>query len=368
MAKDYSIRGISVLSFDYDGCLADRGTDILSKNEKLIKDLKENPALDRIVFIGSNRQSKQDDDKNTYGNENGSSYIHIPRISLALEATFDPFLLADVYNEASPGTAFSEATDSTHGPTHKGWLHDESKITLIYCQMQKIAVENPLATIDFEFYDDKEDILLGLQTFFLENKHLIPANTRLHLYQYDGSNKVTVCEPIAGTGRVNQQYAQTIRAFGDVVLTFAESQGSLCNTDGNDATPVEIKKALYNANFVFNANNYKDHLVRAHDSAVSLSAHFFIDIVAANKMKVLAGIFIVAGLAALTVGTLGIGGVIAALAGTAAIATASLGGAAIVGGLAAGFFGLFAPQGLEKRSASLPLLDTPPPAGSEIVI
>ncbi len=47
------------------------------------------------------------------------------------------------------------AIDKNYKGGHSDWLFDETKATIIYAQMHKIANENPNEEIVFDFYDDR---------------------------------------------------------------------------------------------------------------------------------------------------------------------------------------------------------------------
>lgn len=340
---------IRVLSLDYDGCLSRKNflNDIVEHNPDLISAFKKNSTdYDQtIVFIGSNRQSKRDDDKNSQNNGNGSSYEHIPLFAEAIGAEFDPFLVSDVYNNAKPGTAFQEIKANLGNDSfkHKGWLHDPSKISVIYSQMQKIASEHPGDQIDFEFFDDKEDILNKLHAFFTQNSHLIPNQIKLKLHHYAG-NEITPREPISGTGNlVNVDYAESIRRFGNRVLAQLAESRDLYTTTGDVADVQSIQDEQYNCNVeICVYTKYSDDFILMLTESQPLSTNFLIDILASKGMKIIADVALVAGLAALVVGTLGMGGVIAALAGTTGTVVAALGASAVVGGGALELFSFFA--------------------------
>lgn len=358
---------IRVLSLDYDGCVSRRGFhgDISEHNPALISAIQRNNNDYRktIVFIGSNRQSKRDDDRNARNNSNGSSYQYIPLFADAIDAEFDQFLVSDAYNNAKPGTAFQEALANLENDNfkHKGWLHDKSKISVIYLQMQKIASEYPDEKVDFEFFDDKGDILDGLQEFFTQNSHLIPCQIKLKLHHYAGE-EITPRALIIGTGNfVNADYAKSIRRFGDNVLAKLAAQGDLYSVTGDKVGPQTIQDEQYNCGVEISVKNYVDDFVSIHTDIVNthspanpLSANFLIDILASKEMKIIAGVAIVAGLAALVVGTLGIGGVIAALAGTVGIVLAAVGATTAVGGGALELFSFFASK---PENNTLPLDD-----------
>jgi hypothetical protein len=348
---------IRILSLDYDGCLARRDfhNNIVEHNQSLISELKikSSDYAKTIVFIGSNRQSKRDNDRNSRNNNNGSSYHYIPLFCEAIKAEFNPFLLADIYNNAESGTAFREATDESKDSNfnHKGWFHDTSKISIIYSQIQKIAVENPEDEIDFEFYDDKENIIEDLYQFFSQNRQLIPARVNLNLYQYLGEKPVDK-PTIAGNGNfVNHHYAESIKKFGDTVLTTLSSKNSLYSVMGAQVDLATVQSDQYNCGTLFAVKDYIADFVSANNPPEPLSANLFINILASKEMKIFAGIMVVAGLLALMIGSLGIGGVIAALAGTAAIVTTTVGGSVFIGGSALGLLGIFAPKSTENPTS-----------------
>lgn len=109
----------------------------------------------------------------------------------------DKFLLADVYGEETDcksswedrtpladGTSFTRALDREYKGQHGDVLSDLYKLTIIYAQMHKVANENPGERIIFDFYDDQEDILIELQSFFEIYNDLIPIGMTLRLNQY----------------------------------------------------------------------------------------------------------------------------------------------------------------------------------------
>jgi hypothetical protein len=193
-----------VYSFDFDGSLAHIGflsakqKNILAVNREFLESLKAstNP---KIAFVGSNRQSVPDDFSNSHADERGSCFPAIAAVSKELDAVLDELLLSDIYNDLPDGTSFKWAMDHTNANNKdynltdltliKGspnWIHDESKLTLIYAQIHKVASEHPNDTIHFNFFDDREDLLDNLHTYFSKYPELIPSNVTLKLKQYRG--------------------------------------------------------------------------------------------------------------------------------------------------------------------------------------
>ena len=249
---------IRVASFDMDGCLLHRAkaktpakagaanppvepyTSIIADNRSLLEGIKgtKHNYSETIIFLGTNRQSKAIDDLNAEKYEKGLSAIPaIKTVSEYLEATLDKFMMADLYGSSSQdsnwrykaplpsGTSFDQAIENTSaGVTHADWVFDESKASLIYAQMHKIASEHPQDTIVFDFYDDRGDILVGLNTFFSQHPELIPEKLTLQLHHYagntpienftiqEGANKRDITlNPIAGRGEVDPNYGETVR-------------------------------------------------------------------------------------------------------------------------------------------------------------
>lgn len=65
-------------------------------------------------------------------------------------------------------------------------MDDESKVSLLFAQMQLASMQNPNDDIVFNFYDDRQDIVEGLQKFYTEHPELIPKNVTLNLVGYTG--------------------------------------------------------------------------------------------------------------------------------------------------------------------------------------
>lgn len=231
MAK---IRGISI---DLDGCflgysfLNNIEAGVVEANRELIDILLENSSQyqSTTLFVGSNRQSIYDDCVNATSNKNGSGYPRVKQIAKAIRARLDKFLLTDLYNDLPDGTTFKKAFDYLdenqwgYSPGDKSeheWLHDKSKLTILCAQMYKLSSENSGDEIDFDFYDDKEEILQNLHALFERHPELIPPNVKLNLFRYAGpvdSSNLKI-EPliqpypsIQGRGIINHHFRETIK-------------------------------------------------------------------------------------------------------------------------------------------------------------
>lgn len=242
-----------VYSFDFDGCLANiaflssKQRDILTANRDLLN-LIQLSDHNKVVFVGSNRQSIPDDYTNSGADERGSCFPAIQTISQELKAALDDFLLSDIYHDLPDGTSFKQALkyltqnnkDYTAGKTLElkscpNWIHDESKLTLLYAQIHKIASEHPNDEIRFNFFDDREDLLNNLHACFSKYPDLIPRNVTLNLKKYRGpidrSDKpiepqIVDYPSIQGTrSQYDANYRQTVKLIAAVTIEKMTQQG-----------------------------------------------------------------------------------------------------------------------------------------------
>ncbi|QRN04620.1 hypothetical protein GH742_12485 [Legionella sp. MW5194] len=159
-----------------------------------------------ILLIGSNRQNPHIDLKNGTGAEYppGSVFPRMEAFADQVGGTFNPFLLTDL--EASKpdiGSTYRRFKEkdylrengsykdevSPNQLNNDGFLlqkDDESKVSLLYAQMQLAAMDHPNDDIEFNFYDDRKDIAEPLFAFFQKNPELIPKNVRLNVIGYSG--------------------------------------------------------------------------------------------------------------------------------------------------------------------------------------
>lgn len=262
------IRGIG---FDFDGSLAvrDQKGNIIEVNGALLDSIKaENNKYEKtVVFCASNRQSASDDLYNAKVNGNGSCYIQIKEVSDYLEAEFDPFLLADLYNDLESGTTFKQACsllndydydeEKFNNTKQPEWLRDESKLSLLLAQIHKLASENPNDEIEFFFYDDRQDILDALSEFFKDKKNwqYLPKNLKaLHLVPYPPienkeNNTPLSYEPIRGTGKIRFDFVRMIKKMATACISqFIKSQ-KFCPANADTTEAVTNFKEAEQADF-----------------------------------------------------------------------------------------------------------------------
>lgn len=106
----------------------------------------------------------------------------------------------------------------------------KDKLDIIYFQIQKMAEKYPDANIEFNFMDDRPDILQKLAVFYSSHRDLIPKNVTLHLYEYSDTKHLPPTlykipplrqyrsqaaaapeNPIRGTGEYNPSYKAVLK-------------------------------------------------------------------------------------------------------------------------------------------------------------
>lgn len=224
---------IRVLSFDFDGCLFHE--DYSSNEQNVIKSNK--PFLNRIYqenqefkkvysLIGSNRQSFSTDYTNAKLNKTGSCFPALQQLSVYLGTSMDTFLLADIFGDLPEGTSFKRATNEDE-KEHSPYLFDDTKVTVLYAQIHRIANKHPNEEIIFDFYDDRGngahgrrvDLLEQLKSFYGKYPGLIPTNVTLRLHQYAGKEVNPIANgEIKGTGFIDENYKQTVKELSNQAI------------------------------------------------------------------------------------------------------------------------------------------------------
>lgn len=246
---------LKVYSFDFDGCLfnyhylSSKIKDLSESNKELFASLKKGTGDSNIVFIGSNRQSLSDDLINSRQDDRGSCFPMLDLLCKELNAKPDTFLMTDLYNNLPAGHSFEQALKSllpksslynldevNKNKPFQDWIHDESKLTVVYAQMHKIASENPLEPIEFNFYDDREDILDGLKTYFSRYPETIPPNITLKLHRYKGTKNLdnSNIDPLIASyaslygnnrSKIDSEYRTTVKTMAAVTIEKLTAQG-----------------------------------------------------------------------------------------------------------------------------------------------
>ena len=205
---------------------------VISSNQMLLDKMKKQQTEGNyskvIMAIGSNRQDYAVDYLNSHNN-NGvrvteSVFSAIESIATHLGAEYDPTTMADITKSRPDGvTAYLIQENKINDPNSPEWVFDNTKTSILYAQMQKVANAHPGDEITYNFYDDNTDILASLQTIFKKFPHLIPNNVTLQLHTYNGS-LLTDKAPIAGTGRINADYRNTVNNMGTLITSVSSAR------------------------------------------------------------------------------------------------------------------------------------------------
>jgi hypothetical protein len=311
---------IIVASIDYDGCLSHPGyqqaledfpdkpmPDVLMDNNPIIMEfLRSKHPL--ILMNGSNRQDVRTDFSNSNNSRGaiGSYFSMLEAIGEKIgEGTVvSPFVLTDLYADKEDGYASERAkklhTIAPHqyppGSTVNGfkgepeWSFDDQKVSIVYAQIQKLSLAHPDDEIEYNFIDDREDILSSVVNFFAQHPEMIPGNVTLKIQRYYNANtdskstqaimkleeKVlppSISEHSTST-KANPLYKETLKAWAQ---TWARKKKDWDNAiQGEEDNPKDFRRAYNN-------------LASEHQIFFKQSQTLFTQI-AANISPVLAGI------------------------------------------------------------------------------
>ncbi|OGT36714.1 MAG: hypothetical protein A3F12_00325 [Gammaproteobacteria bacterium RIFCSPHIGHO2_12_FULL_38_14] len=277
-----SRRKIIGYGIDADGCAYGSRSDteevktieyLMRENTMLLEAIKIAASVKNqtvIVMSGSSRQSLYYEIVNagavcnvrradkTEVNRGGTGFFCLDLAAIVdrlytthPEISHDPFLMADIWlPDKQPGDHFREikrdhsvsaegfrnrakTTDKVEGKLEVARSavtaipYDNTKLSILYAQMHKIASENPDADIEFNFYDDKNagdpaansvGILQELKAFFNKHPDLIPHNVTLNLHHYR-NHQAQSNQPIAtikGTGLIDYEYKKNTKAMIEI--------------------------------------------------------------------------------------------------------------------------------------------------------
>lgn len=212
---------IRVLSFDFGGCLFNLNSlgqqDVIEANRILLENLREQEANYERTYtlIGSERQS-HDIELVSSRHYPGAKFAFPAARQVAnfLGAELDTFLLADIYGDLPAGASFARsrlAVKQQKQFEHADWIFDETKATILYAQMHRIANAHPGEEIIFDFYEDRSEVISALKQFYRRNPTMMPHNVSLRLNKYDGSQLPGQPAIIQGTGFIDANYRQTVK-------------------------------------------------------------------------------------------------------------------------------------------------------------
>ena len=287
---------INLKLFDIDGCLYRydyeriddgpyrmieiKGTPIenwlLKANKELFTDsiaeIKK-ARFDKVILgYGTNRQSRDIDAWNAEFNELDSLAPALPLVQshfqnqLDCPVVIDPLLLADIYGSRKNGESYEailkEKYKKMSSLKHAFTMFDHTKVSLIYTFIHRTATLHPDAQIVADFYDDKHDaILQPILQFFTRNPDLLPRNTTLNLFDYDG--RIHRAYKVEGKGDIDTHYDWSLRYLCS--KTYFLTNGP--HQDRKIKTAEELKK--YHEEDHYHA---KDHAV-----AMQIGGNFDVD-------------------------------------------------------------------------------------------
>jgi hypothetical protein len=232
---------VLVFSIDFDGCLGHQefyetqDCDLIKANQPFLHYLADlgRTYEDKVLMIGSSRQSSFIDFMSQKGNRQLlRCFPYYLQIAGFLGIHFDSLLMADVYANLAPGTAynlelavdypFKDKDDfskyhmkalafqaSQRSPVPPDAFCDVSKVSLIYAQVHKMAHKYYPNLVVFKFFDDDLKNLNGIYAIFHRYPDLLPLNLRLDLCQYDG-DELKDLYSLQGSGALDQDFYQTV--------------------------------------------------------------------------------------------------------------------------------------------------------------
>ena len=215
---------IHVTSFEFDNSLfssdyytSERAKDLVRMNEQLFTELAKSRDnyTQAFTFIGAYSQDPL-----------SVPLTAITQVAKQLKAEFDPLLMADVYNDLPYGTAYYQATQAhaSHNPNiHAQWPEDPSKITILYAQLHKMAIEHPDAQITFDFYEGNKVICDNLLHFMHKHPELIPHNINLRINHYQNGT-LSQHPPVVGKGPTDSNFRQTVKDMHHVLIQSNEKE------------------------------------------------------------------------------------------------------------------------------------------------
>lgn len=224
----------SCVGFDWDGSLLNefffnsKDSDVIRSNEPMLAALKKEMAQckKKQVDIMSLRQCVGDDNSNACINQTGSIYPQHLRVSKYLGAKAGKFLMPDLYHDLKSGKTFKEARfllqkgtmdydkKKIEAKPPADWLHDRSKLTILYAMVHRFAKAHPKGCNNYYFYDDDETVLDQLHDYFADYPQLLPHNTTLHLRLYKGAQEEPFFKSyrsIVGMGKIDKKYGETVK-------------------------------------------------------------------------------------------------------------------------------------------------------------
>ncbi|WP_392537016.1 hypothetical protein [Legionella sp. 227] len=261
LAIDDGLFNLNYAQANHENYTKHLGNAVLVHNKAFLDTLREqNKSFSSVyAFIYSNRQSYYVDVASVGSNLRfkGSAFSAIETVCDDLAIVFDPFLLADLYNDLPYGTAFNKAIAEVKNENyllypdcedHPTCPFDHDKTALLLAQLQKAAVDaaakHPGEEIIFDLFDSHHQTLEYTKWFFSENKHLIPKGVTLNLNHYDGG-KPTLESSIDGEGGVLFNFAKHVKKLLETSTSCRDEYAKLFIHPENPNTLMDIVAQYY---------------------------------------------------------------------------------------------------------------------------
>lgn len=230
---------LDAFSVDFDGCLIATYAlgsltpkEIIDANQSLLNffsaKIRADNSPESILMVGTNRQSYMHDHNSSQLNRSCSCFPVYIELHKQFQEKIKPIpckldrhLITDTAHHRPSGESFNRAMRMEE-KNHLDCILDGSKVTLLYLQMHKLAVEHPGKKINYHFFDDNVEILNQLNQTFRNHPDLLPANITLNLFKYWLPN-ITTVSPIQGTGPTDTKYAETLNRLWNQTGTLHEN-------------------------------------------------------------------------------------------------------------------------------------------------
>ena len=149
-----------------------------------------------IFYNGSSRQNEDSDKKNSWNNSNGMLKENYPELTKKKgwnynRKTINPSNIPPIYSSYVFGllrrrneflTQYNPFSKDFHGMKEDIAL----KIAILAAQLDDAARKySKNKPFDFHFFDDRIDVIQGLNAYFSEHPDKIPSGITLHLRQFD---------------------------------------------------------------------------------------------------------------------------------------------------------------------------------------
>ena len=304
---------IMVCAIDYDACLYNEYDQPIAFTEKnklflSIKDRINRGHYDGLhLIIASNRQNERLDYNMSMKKENPSVVYIMDILHQAIRKEFEgsnihivlnKFLIGDIFSGKEDGATYNNITekldlnsgqyDYSKEPEITGFSNicDKNKIIILYTQINKLKHENPQASIDYFFFDDRQDILCNAYQFFSNATWLTPKDTTLYFLRYTGQDSPKEYEEkIVGCGQTDSNYAETITKMVvdagynerwlkeiDVFSIYSNNQKKLAELKSDIESRNEVTRNKLASHFLFppSKENQEDLSLQHNESVTSL--------------------------------------------------------------------------------------------------